>query len=163
MLWVLRLALCATLAVLTAPKAHGGAADGAAAGRTALTQSNGAIAKAEIEPDRTVMGLILPTGSKAFAQPLLQGVLPTDRLGLIGSRNAPPLPGGRSAHDTFGEPGKWASEDGGIHYSVSPRVSFGLNYRRLTEEDLKFEVAETGSLESGYDSHSFVLQARWEF
>lgn len=163
MLWVLRLALCAMLAVLAAPKAYGGAADNAAAVRTALTESNGALTKAGIEPDRAGRGVILPKGSKALAEPLLQEALTINRLSLIGSWNMSLVPGDGSGRETFRESGNWASENGGIRYSVNSRVSLGLNYRRLTEEDLKFEVAETGSLESGYDSHSLVLQARWEF
>lgn len=163
MLWVLRLTLCATLAVATAAEAHGESADDITAVSSALTRSDGGVIKAEVDPDRAATRLIVPTGSKALAQPLLQGVLRADRLGLVGSRNAPWVPGAGSARETFGGSGKWASGDGGIRYAVSSTISLGLNYRRVTEEDLRFEVAETGSLEPDYDSHSFVVQARWEF
>jgi hypothetical protein len=46
---------------------------------------------------------------------------------------------------------------------VSARMSFGFGYEYLTEEDLAFEVAETGSMGSDYDSHRVMVRANWRF
>lgn len=51
-----------------------------------------------------------------------------------------------------------------LSYAFTPRMSLGLRYRFLTDEDLaQFEAAESGSLSSDYLTHRFVVRARWAF
>jgi len=162
MMWVLRVALCATLAVATAPQAYGETARDAAAAHPAASRSTGVTAKADAGRGHAVTRLELSGATKAVMEALLQGAVAGERPVLIGGHTGG-LGGGR-AHGAFGEASKWTGGgSAGLRYAVSSTVSVGLNYRRVTEEDLSFEVAETGSLESDYDSHNFVLQARWEF
>lgn len=51
----------------------------------------------------------------------------------------------------------------GLDLPVNAQMSLGVNYEYLTEEDLLFEVAETGSLVSGYDDHRVMVRASWRF
>ena len=48
----------------------------------------------------------------------------------------------------------------GLALPVSDSVSLGLRYQYLRQEDLRVEVAKTGSLDDGYSSHKLVLRAR---
>lgn len=59
--------------------------------------------------------------------------------------------------------GSFHGAGNGISLPVNARMSFSLGYQYLTEEDLVFEVAETGSLAAGYDSHRVMVRARWRF
>jgi hypothetical protein len=51
----------------------------------------------------------------------------------------------------------------GLALPVSDSVSLGLRYQYLRREDVRLEVAETGSLDEAYSSHKLVLRARWRF
>ena len=61
---------------------------------------------------------------------------------------------------------RWLDLNGstpGLAYPVTDTLSLGLDYRYLRSEDLVFKVAKTGSLDSDYQSHNVLLQARWDF
>ena len=51
----------------------------------------------------------------------------------------------------------------GLALPVSDSISLGLRYQYLRREDIRLEVAETGSLDEEYSSHKLVLRARWQF
>ena len=51
----------------------------------------------------------------------------------------------------------------GLGLPVSESVSLGLRYQYLRPEDIRRDVAETGSLDDEYSSHNLVLRARWKF
>ena len=51
----------------------------------------------------------------------------------------------------------------GVAVPVSDTVSLGVGYEYLRREDIRLEVAETGSLNEGYSTHNVVVRARWKF
>jgi hypothetical protein len=57
---------------------------------------------------------------------------------------------------------RWASQTkSALALPVTERLSLALDYRRLEGEDLWHRHAEAGSLD--YDSHDFLVRARWRF
>lgn len=49
----------------------------------------------------------------------------------------------------------------GLALPLTERFSLGVDYQNIQGEDLWREFAETGSMD--YDSHNFILRARWRF
>lgn len=73
---------------------------------------------------------------------------------------------GIARQDDVTSPVAGASSRGGsgLSYPLSNAMSLGLRYWFLTDEDLAdLEMAETGSLQSGYMNHRFLVRARWHF
>jgi opacity protein-like surface antigen len=71
-----------------------------------------------------------------------------------------------AAHTAASDPGILAGlnvGDDGLALPVSDTVSLGLGYEYLRREDIRLEVAETGSLNEEYSTHNVVLRAHWKF
>lgn len=160
MLWIVRVAVCASLAVASASQAHGETFEGGDSVATALETTAARTGKATVDTDHRRAGLGLPLdGGRGFARPSVHGR--TVEVGLDERSGAPAVEA-----ETLG--GLDLVEEGpdnrtGLTYAVNKRVSLGLSYERVTDESMMFEVAETGSLRGDYKSHNVFLQARWEF
>lgn len=55
------------------------------------------------------------------------------------------------------------SNASGLGYVLTRGFSFGIGYDYVTDEDLAFEVAATGSLNDDYKSHKVMVRAHWRF
>jgi hypothetical protein len=98
-------------------------------------------------------------GALAFLQPGLRArlaALATHRT-INDAQASRATDGGNEVHGLFG------SRKPGLALPVSDSVSLGLRYQYLRQEDLRLEVAKTGSLGEDYSSHKLVLRARWQF
>jgi hypothetical protein len=101
------------------------------------------------------------SGALAFVQSTVRAAIPTTAMHQS-------INGARPDHEPRDEPGMLAlfglgGEKRGLAVPVTDSVSLGLGYRYLRQEDLPLEVAETGALDEGYQSHKVVLRARWQF
>jgi hypothetical protein len=99
-------------------------------------------------------------GALAFLQPGLRArlaALATHRT-INDAQASRATDGGNEVHGLLGSRGK-----PGLALPVSDSVSLGLRYQYLRQEDLRLEVAKTGSLGEDYSSHKLVLRARWQF
>jgi hypothetical protein len=100
-------------------------------------------------------------GAQAFLQPAVRASMPTAVMHrtINGVVQAQRSADGRSTmlalFNLGGKPG--------LALPVSESVSLGLRYQYLRSEDIRLEVAETGSLDEAYSSHNLVLRARWQF
>lgn len=162
MLWIVRLAVCASLALASASEAHGGPLAEGDAAATALRTTPGHSGKAALneEQRRALLGLPLD-GGVAVVRPSVRGRMGLSGLGEASIRAA-------AAEQAEARGGLGLIDEGpgdrpGLSFAFNKRVSLGLSYERVTDEDMMFEVAETGSLKGDYDSHNVFLQARWEF
>jgi hypothetical protein len=101
-------------------------------------------------------------GAQAFVQPAVRASMPTDAMhqSINGVSAAQQAVAGRDGMLALFHLG---GDRPGLAVPVSDSVSFGLRYQYLEREDIRFEVAETGSLDEGYSSHNVVLRARWRF
>ena len=56
----------------------------------------------------------------------------------------------------------WLSQGkSGLTLLATQRLALGVGYSHVSSEDLWPEFADTGSI--GYESHNFLLRARWRF
>jgi hypothetical protein len=105
-------------------------------------------------------------GARAGALAFLQPTLRARMAALATHRTINGLPQARRAADGRNAmPGLFNLGSGkpGLALPVSDSVSLGLRYQYLRREDLRLEVAKTGSLDEGYSNHKLVLRARWQF
>jgi len=103
-------------------------------------------------------------GALAFAQPSLRATVSDGRASTPGDLY--PLLTLRGDRPAVRRLPRWLDLNGstpGLAYPVTDTLSLGLDYRYLRSEDLVFKVAKTGSLDSDYQSHNVLLQARWDF
>ena len=103
-------------------------------------------------------------GALALAQPSLRAAVADGRVSMPGT--VYPVLALRGDRPTARRLPRWLDVDGGapsLAYPVTDTLSLGLDYRYLRSEDLIFKVAKTGSLDSNYQSHNVLLQARWDF
>lgn len=100
-------------------------------------------------------------GAQAFLQPAVRASMPSAAMhrtinGVVqAQRTADGRNGMLALFNRGGKPG--------LALPVSESVSLGLRYQYLRREDIRLEVAETGSLDEDYSSHNLVLRARWQF
>jgi hypothetical protein len=101
-------------------------------------------------------------GAHAFLQPAVRASLPTAVMHrtINGVVQAHRTADGRSAMLGLFDLG---DDKPGLALPVSESVSLGLRYQYLRSEDIRLEVAETGSLDEAYSSHNLVLRAHWHF
>ena len=163
MLRLLGLTLIFVASAATVAQADGRFERPAAGGiATALHQSVAQAGKRQLPLDpRTGIMQLQIGGSLAFAQPLLRGTA-RPRFAVV----QPLAFGGESAAVRPSGLGRWLALSGtssSLAYPVSESLSLGLGYSFLRSEDLVFNVAETGSLDSDYQSHNLLFQAHWEF
>jgi opacity protein-like surface antigen len=129
-----------------------------------LASATSVRADAAAPPERVAVRLQLGArvGAQAFVQPAVRASLPTEAMhrSINGATEAQQAADGRNGmlalfHVRGDRPG--------LALPVSDSVSLGLRYQYLEREDIRFEVAETGSLDDGYSSHNVVVRARWQF
>lgn len=101
-------------------------------------------------------------GAQAFLQPAVRASMPTAVMhrtinGVVQARRTADGRNAMLALFTVG------GEKPGLALPVSESVSLGLRYQYLRREDIRLEVAETGSLDEEYSSHNLVVRARWQF
>lgn len=94
--------------------------------------------------------------AQAFLQPVVRASMPT-----VATNRA--INGGSEGQDATVALFGLGGEKPALALPVSDSVSLGLGYQYLRREDVRFEVAETGSLDEGYSSHNVVLRANWRF
>jgi hypothetical protein len=103
-------------------------------------------------------------GALALAQPSLRAAVADGRVSM--PVNIYPMLTLRGDRPAARRLPRWLDLDSGapgLAYPVTDTLSLGLDYRYLRSEDLVFKVAKTGSLDSDYQSHNVLLQARWDF
>jgi hypothetical protein len=101
-------------------------------------------------------------GAQALLQPAVRALMPTAAMHrtINGVAQARRATDGRNAMLGLFNLG---SGKPGLALPVSDSVSLGLRYQYLRREDIRLEVAKTGSLDDGYTNHKLVLRARWQF
>jgi hypothetical protein len=146
MLRILSVATVIVLVSATSVRADSAAASGAAAGEGLTIQ----------------LQIGARAGAQAIAQPAVRASMATAAMHrtINGVVEAQRTAAGRNAmlglfNSVGGKPG--------LALPVSETVSLGLRYQYLRPEDIRRGMAETASLDDGYDSHNLVLRARWRF
>jgi hypothetical protein len=129
-------------------------------GSATSARPDSAVAAAEHATVKLQLGARV--GAHAFVQPAVRASMPTDAMhrSINGVSAAQQAADGRNG--MLG-PFHLGGDRPGLAVPVSDSVSLGVRYQYLEREDIRFEVAETGSLDEGYSSHNVVLRARWRF
>jgi hypothetical protein len=103
-------------------------------------------------------------GALALAQPSLRAALADDRVSTPGY--VYPMLALRGDPPAARRMPRWLEMNGSkptLAYPVTDTLSLGLDYHYLRSEDLVFKAAKAGALDSDYQSHNVLLQARWDF
>jgi hypothetical protein len=103
-------------------------------------------------------------GAQALLQPAVRALMPTAAMHrtINGVAQARRAADGRNPMLALFNLGSGSGKPG-LALPVSDSVSLGLRYQYLRREDIRLEVAKTGSLDDGYSNHKLVLRARWQF
>lgn len=158
----LSLSMALALSAFSAPgmaaaKTISGVVETALQSRAAV---RGEVSSAVAELRQPAFGLPLG-GGLAMVEPVLRATVTVDRIGRLGSGR--PVFQPRARHRLLAVEVLGRSEETRVSYPVSSTVFLGVGYSYVTLEDLAFEAAGTGSLESDYDSHNLLLRAHWQF
>lgn len=126
----------------------------------ATTGKAGLGAQARLRAIQLQLGGALATVEPAVPQRVAPSIAPAHWL----IRHAGTTPQSERVRRALQERADGGTSGSGLSYPLGDAVSLGLRYWFLTDEDLAdLEMAETGSLKSGYMNHRFLVRARWQF